>query len=251
MKIDLKNLTFTIPVRIDSEDRAFNLNYIIEYLLHNFDTNIIVYENGPNPVFKNKYNVTHVYEQNEGVFHRTHYLNNMAKQTTTDFIANYDCDVIFPVKQVVKAYNLLINSSLDCVYPYSGYFVNIKRDVLNEIVDLDPVNLNPDIYQNFGKNSFGGAVFWYKKAFIEGGMENENCISWGCEDWERLKRFETLGYKIGRVNGPLYHIDHVRSQDSSEANPFYNNNRKEFDKILNSKKENLLNYIKTWPWVKS
>ena len=46
MKHDLKDITFTIPVRIDSKDRFDNIHYIIDYLTANFDTNIIVFENG-------------------------------------------------------------------------------------------------------------------------------------------------------------------------------------------------------------
>ena len=47
MKYDLTDITFTIPVRIDSHQRHDNLNYILNYLKNNFETNIIVYENGP------------------------------------------------------------------------------------------------------------------------------------------------------------------------------------------------------------
>ena len=54
MKYDLKDITFTIPVRIDTPDRLYNINYTVEYLLRNFDTNIIIYENGPEPKYNNR-----------------------------------------------------------------------------------------------------------------------------------------------------------------------------------------------------
>ena len=41
-KLDLKDVTFTIPVRIESEDRKRNLKTVIQYMVHHLDTNIII-----------------------------------------------------------------------------------------------------------------------------------------------------------------------------------------------------------------
>ena len=249
MKIPFKDITFTIPVRIDSPDRMHNITYILQYLTNNFDTNILVYENGPVKQLNLDSNIDYVYEQNNGAFHRTKYLNKMAKMAKTRFIANYDCDVFFPVKQLVKAYDLLQSNEVNCIYPYDGLFVNINRNVLNDFSNFDPVTLDPMKYHNFGKQSMGGALLWSREAFIEGGMENEKFISWGAEDWERFRRFTKLGYIIGRVKGPLYHIDHSRKQDSNESNPYYQQNVLEFQKVDGMTGAQLREYIKTWPWL--
>jgi hypothetical protein len=247
MKTDLKDVTFTIPVRIDSEDRQFNINYIISYLLHNFDTNVIVYENGPKQLFVNNHNVTHIFEENNGPFHRTRYLNKMAKLATTKYISNYDCDVLFPLKQMVKAINTLRGNSCDFIFPYDGLFVNIPRIALNDTYTVD--HLEQSKFPNFGNNSVGGAVIWNKEVFIAGGMENENFISWGAEDWERIRRFIALGYKPGRIKGALFHINHSRSTDSNESNPFYTKNTQEYNRIVNMTKDLLLKEIQSWPWL--
>lgn len=252
MKHDLKDITFTIPVRIDSKDRFDNIHYIIDYLTANFDTNIIVFENGPKQNLNLDKSIKYVFIENTGSFHRTKYLNDMAKLAETKFIANYDCDVTFPVKQVLKAYNLLQENAVDFIYPYDGLFVNIVRATLDSEItnfNMDPAGLNPERYQNFGRNSMGGALFWNKKSFVEGGMENEKFVSWGCEDWERFHRFTKLGYRVGRVKGPLYHISHSRTQESNETNPFYQQNLIEFQKVDKMDKNALTEYIKTWPWL--
>lgn len=252
---DLKDITFTIPVRIDSVDRRENLICIINYLLSGFDTNIIVYENGPDAgsINYSHKNVKIIAEKGDGPFHRTKYLNKMAKLASTKFIANYDCDVLFPRKQIEKAYKLLYND-IDMIYPYDGLFVNIPRSLLHtpgsELRESATVEtLNPDDYPNFGKNSMGGAVMFRKDAYFEAGMENENFVSWGCEDWERYRRFTKLGYRIGRIKGPLYHIDHSRKQDSNESNPYYQSNVAEFQKVDVMQKDELQGYIKKWPWT--
>lgn len=257
MKKDLSEITFTIPVRIDSKDRHENLICIINYLLLGGATNIIIYENGPEInkfVYDHKY-VKIIREINNGPFHRTQYLNKMAKLATTKLIANYDCDVMFPYKQLHRAYDILLNDEADIVFPYDGLFVNIPRLLLKDqascVYEANVECLKPDDYPNFGKNSMGGALFWKRDVFIKGGMENENFISWGAEDWERVRRFTKLGYRFGRVKGPLYHIDHSRTQDSNESNPYYQRNVVEFQKVDAMNKEQLESYIKTWPWLSS
>ena len=257
MKKDLSEITFTIPVRIDSKDRYENLICIINYLLLGGATNVIIYENGPeiNKFVYDDKRVKIVREVNNGPFHRTQYLNKMAKLATTKLIANYDCDVMFPYKQLHKAYDILLNDEADIVFPYDGLFVNIPRLLLKDqtscVYEANVECLKPDDYPNFGKNSMGGALFWKRDVFIKGGMENENFISWGAEDWERVRRFTKLGYRIGRVKGPLYHIDHSRTQDSNESNPYYQRNVVEFQKVDAMNKEQLESYIKTWPWLSS
>lgn len=255
MKKDLSEITFTIPVRIDSTDRKENLICIINYLLQGGATNIIIYENGPeiNKFVYDDKRVKIIREVNNGPFHRTQYLNKMAKLATTKLIANYDCDVMFPYKQLHKAYDILLNDEADIVFPYDGLFVNIPRILLKDrtscVHEANVEELNPNDYPNFGKNSMGGALFWKRDVFVKGGMENENFISWGAEDWERVRRFTKLGYRFGRVKGPLYHIDHSRTQDSNESNPYYQRNVTEFQKVDAMSKEQLESYIKTWPWL--
>ena len=48
--IDLSDLTLMIPVKIDSDDRVLNLNVVATYLRHHFKTNIIIAEQGPEPI---------------------------------------------------------------------------------------------------------------------------------------------------------------------------------------------------------
>ena len=44
MKIDLKNTTFIIPLRIDTGDRLRNVILSTAYLLNHFDTNVMIKE---------------------------------------------------------------------------------------------------------------------------------------------------------------------------------------------------------------
>ena len=42
MKTDLKNTTFIVPLRIDTGDRLRNVILTTSYLLHHFNTNVII-----------------------------------------------------------------------------------------------------------------------------------------------------------------------------------------------------------------
>ena len=52
MKINLKNATFIIPIRIESSDRLRNVITSTAFLLENFDTNIIIKEVDSESIFQ-------------------------------------------------------------------------------------------------------------------------------------------------------------------------------------------------------
>jgi hypothetical protein len=80
-------------------------------------------------------------------------------------------------------------------------------------------------------------------------MENENMISWGPEDQERLSRVKKLNYNVGNIEGYLYHMDHMITQNSFCSNPLFKNNEKEFEKVNKMTTEELKEYIKGFAWV--
>lgn len=251
-KIDLKDLTFTIPVRYDTDHRIENLKFVIEYLRHHFDTNIIILEEANEKQFdwvdaKYKFIKTE-----DPCLHRTRCLNLMAKMADTPYIANYDTDVIFPVIQYVASMKDLRSGKSDGIYPYGGRFLETPRKYLKILQEngynTDIINLK-DCSTNHPE-SLGGAVLWNKRKFIEMGMENENFKSWGWEDNERYSRAKKLGIRVRRVSGPLFHISHKRLEDSKPNNRHYKKNEQEFQKVRAMKKEQLKKYVKEWDWVK-
>ena len=58
----------------------------------------------------------------------------------------------------------------------------------------------------------GWLLLYTENDYVAAGMDNEVFRSWGPEDIERVKRFEILGYKIRRIPGPLFHLDHERNE---------------------------------------
>jgi hypothetical protein len=138
------------------------------------------------------------------------------------------------------------------VFPYDGRFARMNREKWFKIVSggKDIGLAANDVFpgQEFDHNSVGGCVMWNKEAFIRGGMENENFISFGPEDCERHDRFKMLGFEIIRIPGNLFHMDHYKGPNSSNKNPYFRANHIEIEKIRSMTKSELLEYVNTWPW---
>ena len=252
---DLTSVTFNIPVKIDSPERLENLKLTVDYILHHFNTNIIVYEVAKDKPIYNERNprVKYIFECiRDNPFHRTRYLNEMALISHTPIIANYDCDVLFNPENYITAAEVIQKNGHHAVFPYDGLFLNVPRTHIPQIQETKKLSfIDIDKTENFGRGSVGGAIFWDKKYFIAGGMENEEFVSWGCEDWERIKRFAKLGCRFTRINGPLYHITHPRGSDSSDSNPHYQKNQELYNRIEAMNEEQIRNYINNASWVRA
>jgi predicted glycosyltransferase involved in capsule biosynthesis len=252
--IDFTDVTFIIPIRFDSEDRKKNFEITITFLERNFDTNIIVMESDKdsNEEFVKSVSkkLKYVFEKNDSnLFHRTKMLNDMTKMCKTNIVVNYDIDVLFTIDQYISS-KFALKTGLDFVFPYGGKFYDIPKKYFQNLLNNEFNNLRLSDCTLFNSNSMGGAIFFNKDAYSKIGLENENFISWGHEDWERVGRIEKMGYKIYRVDGVLYHLTHHRTHNSSESNPMFANNGNEYGKVMSMTKEQLTEHIKTWDWVK-
>ena len=251
-KIDLSDITFTIPVQYDHEDRRENLHLIIDFLQYHFETNIMVYETGISKKLSevSKKGVVYKFVPSEH-FHRTKLLNEMCKACNTPFIANWDADVLVSYEHIYKAIEEL-RASKEMVYPYDGTFHRVARHHIDSVRNAMSTHVlkNLDYPQSeFDVVSYGGAVMWNKEKFMEIGMENENFISYGPEDYERHERAKKLEVKISRVTAPLYHINHFLGDDSSDKHKHFNNNVKEREKINSFSKKQLTEEVKKWSWI--
>ncbi len=107
-KIDLEDVSFLIPVRIDSKERFENINWIIEFIWKYFNTTIIVLEADETERFHNSLVSRKIFvKDHDRVFHRTKYINKMIRESTTDLIAVWDTDVFADYKQTLNRKELI------------------------------------------------------------------------------------------------------------------------------------------------
>jgi SAM-dependent methyltransferase len=233
-KADLKDVTFIIPVSYDHPDREENITYCLTELRRNFETNIIVGEINTNHF------PAHMQFDYDGKFHRTKALNEMTKAADTPYVINLDADCFMPPFQVLQMVHRL-RQGADMVYPYDGTFVNVKRSCLPALLQGQMTVLNKPGNARQVMNttlpvinvvgSVGGCVGFNKERYMAIGGENENMISWSPEDVERYWRAAMFGLSIERIEGPIYHIDHYRGDNS------------------NGRSEDSMNAHKYWEWL--
>lgn len=264
MRNDLTNATFIVPIRIESQDRLRNVLTVLYFLLSNFDTNIIVKEVDTKSVFNTEVlplledadgieldKLTHIFEKSDDpVFYRMHILNDMLSKSKTKVVINYDCDVLLPIESYVTAYNSILSDQCDLIYPFGQgvyqYQVNATDELVNEFIDSE---FDFDTLVNVSNKStsdFGWVQFFNRESYIKGGMENENFRGSSPEDKERFFRFTTLGYKVGRLNNWIYHLEHSRGNNSwpvsVKGNPYMQDNLNLWAKLQTMDKGQLLKY---------
>ena len=81
-------------------------------------------------------------------------------------------------------------------------------------------------------------------------MENENFKAYAPEDKERFYRFTTLDYNVGRIYDYVYHLEHVRGENSWFNNPHMTSNMQEWEKIQTMDKNQLLEYYSKQDYLK-
>ena len=271
MKKDLKNCTFIIPLRIESEDRLRNIITVVCSILGNFDTNVIVKEvdvesrfaSDALPQIKqfcgNVDSLHHIFEQsNDPVFFREKILNEMLDLTTTKVVVNYDCDVILPIETYEEAYNRIINDVSDVVYPYGEGNYQYRVVATDELVS-DYLNSDFD-FNLLREKSFidhalyGWVQFFNRDVYIEGGMENENFIGSAPDDFERFFRYTKFEYKVDRVESFIYHLEHSRGMNSwpnsFNEQPFTKRNIQVWEEIKHYNKEQLREYYDNQEYLK-
>ena len=251
--IDLKDTTFIIPVKIEHPDRSNNLKIVVDYISSNFDTNIIINEQDEKkvPEILKGYNFHYMQsKRDDGLIHRTKQLNDMTKEATTPFIVNYDTDVVLPIKSYVDSINVLRLKQADFVFPYNGRFMDVPKTMHPQILQTKSIaHINSQHCHCNHPSSLGGALFFNKDQYKSIGYENENFISWGYEDNERVVRMKKFNKRILRTKLDLFHLNHHRTQNSSDHNPYYKKNAEVFTRINMMNPNQLLQEIKTWSWV--
>lgn len=263
----LSDATFIIPLRIDSTDRVRNIITTVGFLLETFDAKVIIKEVDSQPLFAEyalpqitEYmegkidNLTHVFEKSDDpVFYRMQIINEMLAMVKTDIVFNYDCDVLLQVETYEKAAQM-IRDGYDIVYPYGfGNYqkqVTVNDDVVSEFLnELDFSIL--DSKSNIFDAQYGHVQVLSTKSYFDAGMENENFRGSSPEDKERFYRFNTLGYRVGRIDEYVYHLEHSRGANSwpvsAQKNPYMASNFAVWEEIQQMSTEELREYYnKVW-----
>jgi len=252
----LNDVTFVFPVRVDCTERTANLLTVLHLLFNETGSRFIVLEadNEPRlnlPCLEERLIYRYV-EDNDPIFHRTKYLNQLLLNAQTPIVGIWDTDVIVQVSQISEACRSIRKKEAVMSFPYNGRFLTANASVSDTFRKELDYQLLLNSYSLYGQFATGGAFLVDRNKYLEAGGENENFYGWGPEDAERVKRMEILELPITRAKGNLYHLFHPRGKNSY----FYDEKRriqnlKELIKICAMNKQELLDYIATWNYTYS
>lgn len=249
----MKDVSFVIGLKIDSNDRLDNLKISIDNLKYNFpQSEIIIAELDSTSKIKTKFtDIKHIFVETTDFFNRQRAINYGISASKRKIVVHYDADIILNKKIAEKCVNLILNEGMDIMYPHNGYFYDIPKN-FHKIIE-DEKNLNNIHEKNcilLSTQNVGGAVFFSREKYWAGGGANENFLGLGYEDNEIFERFKKLKFKIGRINAPIFHLHHERKETSYDYNPYVEHNKKEYINILKMNFRELSEHIKTWNYEK-
>ena len=259
--INLENTTFIIPIRIEHSDRYRNAKSVLGFLNANVLTNVFIFETSANgesaldflSEFKNlKIKTWNIID--EDAFHRTKYLNIMLDSVDTSVVVNYDIDVILDPKNMLECQNMIMNGT-DVIFPYElgmgqfqvdGGFDHDEFRSNGHAMDI----INSTSQKLLNLSECGHCIFFNTALYRGFGGENENFISYGPEDKERMERFKRITSNlIWRPGERVYHFEHHRGSDSWITNPYFQKNWDVFNNMTALSDDALFEYYKNPPYA--
>ena len=255
----LSDVTFVIPIRVDSPERTRNLDVLVDFIFRHFDSIILILEADNRQryfVKKEHRRIRYFFEEDpHPVFHRTLFLNHLYCKADTPIMAVWDTDVLVTPKQIVDTVKQIRSGNAVMGLPYDGHMYQTTvelAELYRETQNFDILIQHTDNLRiMYGDLSVGGAFIVDTEKYLQAGGENEFFLGWGSEDSERVKRIEILySLPVYRTMGGLFHLWHPRYLNSwyidrqSEIN-----GKKEFLTVCGMCRNELRDYIKTWPWL--
>ncbi|WP_448207051.1 tetratricopeptide repeat protein [Azospirillum sp. sgz302134] len=241
-RLDLRDTTFLIPFRADSDDRKRNLRWIVAFILKHADTTVLIGEDkaGPSdvadalgPDLATRCRHLQLTGNDTPFTHKAHLINRMVEAAETPIVALHDTDIVVDPVQYALARDAVLGGAA-MAFPYNGlFFWVLGREVhrFGHTLSAAPLNALCPRFALMHRNSPGGGAFFDRATLLESGGYNENFVSWGYEDDEIVERLRRLGLRVERVPGPLYHLEHARPENSSDQNPFIAANLAELERI--------------------
>jgi predicted glycosyltransferase involved in capsule biosynthesis len=234
----LEDLTVIIPFYEDTPERLTNLKDLTS-LFDEYGIKVIIVQ--PNTINSNSFTFTLLdrylnilaEDIKEPYFNKSRAINEGVKHCKTKYCGWHDVDFRLNYEAYLQTFNTLYNGDFSnnkmgsyFIRPFSGLFLNIKGYRFDGKITGEQI-----FYEEYSKNSPGGALFFNREKFIEIGGMNENFCGWGYEDDEIRYRILKNGFTIQSLTFTGFHIDHPRHSLHSFIHPQTIKNRLEMDKV--------------------
>lgn len=255
----MKDLTFIIPIRVDTEDRIDNCLTVLRFLnLHFPKSEVLLMEQDAEThterVQQAFPSVLRHFELNQGRFSKSRAVNRGIMLSTRAIICMCDTDILLHPDAIRTAATICRTQAGRVVIPHNRIFMDVSGAMKAEIassLDMEKYGKvrrfsDTPVRADVASRDCNGGIFVASKEvlMIAGGL-NKKMISYGWEDTEFIRRLDRLGYyTIMLPQFNLVHLDHRRGSDS-QVNEMFDINRAEFEKINAMKRHQLQLYVET------
>ncbi|KQB99421.1 galactosyltransferase-related protein [Pedobacter sp. Hv1] len=257
-KLDLMDVSFLIPVRIDSLSRLENLEIVVKYLNKYFNTHVLVME------VDEQSKISEVIKENSdytfrlsrtSIFRRTEINNTLIHSCKTPIAVLYDSDIVISPFQLFQAVKQIRSKQHAFSLPYDGRFLQVdyyNKRIFKKCIRIDFLSSGINQYSIDTNHSLGGCFMFDVLEYKKTGLENEHIEGWGHDDAERIKRIQKLDYVVYRPEGPLYHLWHERGDNSF----FFDEKRERksyetYFRTCSISRKEIEHDIKSWSWIQS
>ena len=234
--IDLGGVSFIIHYRKDSDDRFFNLSQILRYYEQSFTGYEIIIVNDDSEedtelnVFKESDLITIHFFKNSDNWKKNNCFNigtAIAKYNVYGFV---DTDALIDPKYMSRATTALHNGECEHIYPYNGWFINIKKEYFEEFLPtfnftelVSQISTRKLFWENENMNivhnrSKGGMFLMNKTGYNNIGKFNETFSGWGYEDDNNYFISMKSSNRIGIINidnAIMWHLEHFAIRDQN------------------------------------
>jgi hypothetical protein len=221
-KTDLSDVTFVVPLRIDSPERKANIDTLVKYTFRNFSTKFIILEaDSERRYFPETDQEGFRYEfieDKDEVFHRTLWINRLLNLSDTPVVGIWDADAIAPPEQIVEAViGVRTNAAVLCL-PYDGRFYACDRiscDLFKKLLNIEILSRRQSVMNIMDcYYSVGGVFIANKNTYLTIIGENENFFGREVKDPKRVKQTDLVSLPKYYSYGPLFQLSHPISRNS-------------------------------------
>ena len=253
----MDDLSFIIPIRVDSEDRINNCLAILRFITRYFpgaQVQLIEQDtvSKTGRIVAAFPLVQHTFELNSGRFNKARAVNQGVLGSARALICMCDTDILLHPDAIRQACARLRAQRGRVVIPHNRICIDVSGAMKDEIVaegDLDrygKVRRFRDVPRRKDANARdcnGGIFLAARETLLLGGGVNSKMISYGWEDTEFVRRFDRLGYyTILLPEFNLLHLEHQRGADS-RVNEMFDINKAEFEKVNAMPRKQLEQYV--------
>ena len=259
MTTAMDDLSFIIPIRVDSEDRINNCLAIVRFITTHFpgaEIQLIEQDTVTKTaqVIAAYPMVRHDFELNAARFNKARAVNKGVLNTARALICMCDSDILLHPDAIHRACTILRKKRGRIVIPHNRIFMDISGTMKSEMVagyDLDRygrIRRFSDVPRRSdvtARDCNGGIFLAERETLLLGGGLNAKMVSYGWEDTEFIRRFDRLGYYTTMLPAyNLVHLDHHRGADS-RINEMFDVNKAEFDKVNAMSRAQLEQYVES------